>query len=47
MATMETMEDFHYERKPSHATTIQHFAVNKDEWDTKEDAGTVEPVNQD
>ena len=32
--------DFHYEGKPLHATTkLTPFAVSKDEWDTKEDAG--------
>ena len=31
---------FHYVKKPSHATTKSTpFAVNKDEWDAKEDTG--------
>ena len=31
---------FHYEGKPSRATTkLTFFAVSKDEWDTKEDTG--------
>ena len=40
IATMKNMDDFHYEGKPSHATTKSTpFAVSKDEWDTKEDTG--------
>jgi len=31
------MDDFHYERKLSHALTP--FTVSKDEWDTKEVTG--------
>ena len=35
-----TMNDFHYEGKPSCATAmLTPFAVSKDEWDTKEDTG--------
>ena len=34
------MDNFHYERKPSCATTKSTlFAVSKDEWNTKEDTG--------
>ena len=37
---MKNTGDFHYEGKPSHATTkLTLFAVSKDEWDTKEDTG--------
>ena len=37
---MKSMDDFHYEGKPSCATTKSTlFAVSKDEWDTKEDTG--------
>ena len=32
--------DFHYERKPSHATTKLTLCCQKDEWDTKENTGT-------
>ena len=40
VATMKNTDDFHYEGKPSRATTISTlFAVSKDEWDTKEDTG--------
>ena len=40
IATMKSTDDFHLEGKPSHATTKSTpFAVNKDEWDTKEDTG--------
>ena len=40
VATMKNMYDFYYKGKPSHATTKSTlFAVNKDEWDTKEDTG--------
>ena len=40
VATMKSMDDFHYEGKPSRATTKSTlFAVSKDEWDTKEDTG--------
>ena len=40
IATMKNTDDFHYEGKPSHATTkLTLFAVSKDEWDTKEDTG--------
>ena len=36
----KNMDDFHYERKPSHATAKSTpFAVSKDEWDTKVDTG--------
>ena len=36
----ENTDDFHYEGKPSHATTKSKlFAVSDDEWDTKEDTG--------
>ena len=36
----ENTDDFHYEGKPSRATTKSTlFAVSKDEWDTKEDTG--------
>ena len=38
IVTMENMDDFRYEGKPSRATTKWTlFAVSKDEWDTKED----------
>ena len=38
IATMKNMDDFQYEKKPSHTTTKSTpFAVRKDEWDTKED----------
>ena len=37
---MKNTDDFHYEGKPSCATTKSPlFAVSKDEWDTKEDTG--------
>ena len=40
VATMKNMDDFHYEKKPSHATAkLTLFAVSKDEWNTKEDTG--------
>ena len=40
VATKKNMDDFHYERQPSCATTKSSpFTVNKDEWDTKEDTG--------
>ena len=40
VATMKNTDDFHYEGKPSCATTKSTlFAANKDEWDTKEDTG--------
>ena len=40
IATMKNTDDFHYKRKPSHATAKSTlFAVSKDEWDTKEDTG--------
>ena len=40
VATMKNMNDFHYEGKPSHASIkLTLFAVNKVEWDTKEDTG--------
>ena len=40
VATMKNTDDFHYERKPSRATTKSTlFAISKDEWDTKEDTG--------
>ena len=39
-ATMKNTDDFHYEGKPSHATTkLTFFSVSKDEWNTKEDTG--------
>ena len=35
-----TMKNIHYKGKPSHASTkLTRFAVNKGEWDTKEDTG--------
>ena len=40
VASMKNTDDFHYERKPSCATSISTlFAVSKDEWDTKEVTG--------
>ena len=40
VATMKNTDDFHYEGKPSCATTKSTlFAVSKDELDTKEDSG--------
>ena len=40
IATMKNTDDFHFEGKPSRATTKSTlFAVSKDEWDTKEDTG--------
>ena len=37
---MKNMDNFCYERKPSHATAeLTPFAVSKDEWDTKVDTG--------
>ena len=40
IATVNNMDDFHYEGIPSHATTkLTLFAVSKDELDTKEDTG--------
>ena len=40
IATMKNTDDFHYEGKPSCATTKSTlYAVSKDEWDTKEDTG--------
>ena len=39
VATMKNTDDFRFEGKPSHAAPNQHFAVSKDEWDTKEDTG--------
>ena len=37
---MKKMDDFHFEGKPSRATTKMALnAVSKDEWDTKEDTG--------
>jgi len=42
VATMKITDDFHYEWKPSHATTKSTlYAISKDEWDTKEDVGKV------
>ena len=39
---MKNMDDFHYEGKSSRATAkLTLFAVNKDEWDTKEDTGKL------
>ena len=41
---MTNKDDFRYEEKPSRPTTkLTPFAVSKDEWDTKEDTGTVSP----
>ena len=38
IAAMKNTDDFHYERKPSHATAkFILFAVSKDEWNTKGD----------
>ena len=40
IATMKNTDRFHYEGKPSCATTKSTlFVVSKDEWDTKEDTG--------
>ena len=40
IATMKNTDNFCYEGKPSCATTKSTpFAVSKDEWNTKEDAG--------
>ena len=40
VATMKNTDNFHYEGKPSRATTKSTlFAVSKDERDTKEDTG--------
>ena len=40
IVTMKSMDNFHYEGKPSHATVESAlFAVSKNEWDTKEDTG--------
>ena len=40
VATMKNTDDFHYKEKPSRATTKSIlFAINKDEWDTKENTG--------
>ena len=40
IATLKNTDDFHYEGKPSRATTkLTLFTVSKDEWDTKEDTG--------
>ena len=40
IATMTNTDDFRYEGKPSCATAKSTLvAVNKDEWDTKEDTG--------
>ena len=37
---MKNTDDSHYKKKPSHATTkLTVFAVNKDEWNKKEDTG--------
>ena len=37
---MKNTDDFRYKGKPSRTTTKSTlFAVSKDEWDTKEDAG--------
>ena len=37
IATMKNTDDFHYERKLSHATAkLTLFAVSKGEWDTKD-----------
>ena len=43
--TMKNMDDFHYEGKPSRATTKSTlFTVSKDEWDTKEDTGKSKKI---
>ena len=40
VAHYENKDDFHYEGKPSHSTVkLTLLAVNKGEWDTKEDTG--------
>ena len=40
VATINNMDDFHYEGKLSYATTKSTpFAVSKDKWDTEEDTG--------
>ena len=40
IAMMKNMDDFRFERKPSHARAkLTPFPVSKDEWDTKEDTG--------
>ena len=40
VAIMKNTDNFHFEGKPTHATTKSTlFAVSKDEWDTKEDTG--------
>ena len=40
VATMKSMDDFHYEGKPSCVTAKSTpFAVSKGEWDTKENTG--------
>jgi len=37
---MKNMDDFHYAKEPSHATTKSMlFTVSKDEWNAKEDTG--------
>jgi len=42
VATMKITDDFHYEWKPSHATTKSTlYAISEDEWNTKEDVGTA------
>ena len=40
VSTMKTVNDFHYEGRPSRATAKSTpFAVSQDEWYTKEDSG--------
>ena len=40
IATMKNTDNFHFKWKPSSAITKStHFAVSKEEWDTKEDTG--------
>ena len=40
IATTTNTDDFRYKEKPSHAITkLTLFAVNKDEWNTKEESG--------
>ena len=40
ITTMKNTDGFHFEGKPSRATTKSTpFTVSKDEWDTKEDTG--------
>ena len=40
IATMTNTDDFHYAKGSHHVLSPnRHFAVSKDEWDTKEDTG--------